>query len=136
MLTSPQLSHLKHLLGYMACFLFTAQQVTPVATSSMPCSRCGSWEGYPSWHRCENTCVNEQGTATLHSGEEIRCSKSWDDKWWFFFCNRCKNATPRIRGVLRGARLYLRMEHAHYITDSENDSCITDSENDSTPGEH
>ena len=80
--------------------------------------------------------MNEQGNATLHSGEEIRCSKSWDDKLWFFFCNRCKDARPHIIGVFRGSRIYLLMEHTDYITDSENNSYITDSENDSTPGEH
>ena len=135
MLTSPQLSHLKHLLGYMACIYFTtslmAQQEAPVAPSSMPCSRCRSWEENPSWHRCENACVNAQGIATLHNRYEIRCSKSWDNKWWFFFCNRCKNARPPIIGVLRGARIELYMEQTGYITDSENSSRSC-SESDST----
>ena len=80
--------------------------------------------------------MNAQGTATLHSGEEIRCSRSWDDKWWFFFCDRCKNARPHIIGVLRGSRIYLLMKHTDYITDSENYSYIMDTENNSTPGEH
>ena len=66
--------------------------------------------------------MNAQGIATLRSGDEIRCSKSWDDKWWFFFCNRCKNARPPIIGVLRGARIELYMEKTGYITDSENSS--------------
>ena len=69
----------------------------------------------------------------MHSGEEIRCSKSWDDKWWFFFCNKCKNIRPRIIGILRSARIYLYMgRHTNYITDSENESYYSDSETDST----
>ena len=66
--------------------------------------------------------------------EEIKCSRSWDDKWWFFFCNKCKNVRPHIIGVLRGVRIYLYMEHTDYITDSENSSwyCSSESEIDST----
>ena len=114
--------------------LLTTQYETPIFPSNMPCSRCRSWDENPSWHRCENACVNAQGTATLHSGEEIRCSRSWDDKWWFFFCDRCKNARPHIIGVLRGVRIFLYMEHTDYITDSENSSwcCSSDSAPDST----
>ena len=98
---------------------------------SMPCARCGSWEEFPSWHPCEDACANAQGTATLHTGEEIRCNKSWDGTWWFFFCNTCKQTRPHIRGVLRGARIYLRMEHTDYITDSENSSYYCSSEGES-----
>ena len=97
----------------------------------MPCARCGSWEEFPSWHPCEDACANAQGTATLHTGEEIRCNKSWDGTWWFFFCNTCKQTRPHIRGVLRGARIYLRMEHTDYITDSENSSYYCSSEGES-----
>ena len=57
------------------------------------------------------------------SGAEIRCSKSWDDTWWFFFCKTCKNARPHIIDVLRGARIHLgEHQHTDYITDSENRS--------------
>ena len=127
MLTSPQLSHLKHLLGYMACIYFTtslmAQQEAPVAPSSMPCSRCRSWEENLSWHRCENACVNAQGIATLRDGREIRCSKSWDNNWWFFYCNRCKNVRPPLIGVLRGVKIERYNEQfGTYVTDSENSS--------------
>ena len=59
----------------------------------------------------------------MNSGAEIRCSESLDDKWWFFFCKKCKNARPHIIGVLRSARIYLSQEqHTNYITDSENES--------------
>ncbi len=69
----------------------------------------------------------------MNSGAEIRCSKSWDDKLWFFFCKKCKNARPHIIGVLRSARIYLYKEqHTNYITDSENESYNSDSETDST----
>ena len=102
-----------------------------VTLSNMPCSRCRSWDENPSWHRCEDACVNAQGTATLHSGEEIRCSRSWDGTWWFFFCNQCKKVRPHIIGVLRGARIYLCTEHTDYITDSENSSRYCSSEGES-----
>ena len=64
--------------------------------------------------------MNAHGIATLLGGDEIRCSKSWDDCWWFFFCNVCKDARPPIIGVLRGARIELSMEQIRYTTDSEN----------------
>ena len=75
--------------------------------------------------------MNAQGTATLHSGEEIKCSRSWDGTWWFFFCNKCKKVRPHIIGVLRGVRIYLYMEHTDYITDSENSSWYCSSEGES-----
>ena len=85
----------------------------------------------PSWHPCENVCANAQGIAKQHTGEEIRCNKSWDGTWWFFFCNTCKRTRPQIRGVLRGARIYLRIKHTDYITDSENASYYCSSEGES-----
>ena len=75
--------------------------------------------------------MNAQGIATLRSGDEIRCSKSWDNKWWFIFCNKCKDARPPIIGVLRGARIELYVEQAVYTSDSENSS-RSRSESDST----
>ena len=86
----------------------------------MPCSSCGTWVSQPSWHRCEKKCVNYEGMM-LHTGNEIKCSKSWDDTYWFFFCDRCKTCRPRIRGVLRGARIWHSsyIGKTDYITDSE-----------------
>ena len=87
----------------------------------MPCSFCGTWASKPSWHRCDETCVNSEGVARLHTGNEIRCSRSWDDTHWFFFCDRCKTSKPRIRGVLSNVRIW----HSpcsgliDYTTDSE-----------------
>ena len=66
--------------------------------SSMPCSFCNTWDNNPSWHRCEAACVNAQGTAKLHSGDEVRCSRSWDGTWWFFFCNQCKKKQTAYHG--------------------------------------
>ena len=88
---------------------------------SMPCSSCGTWASQPSWHRCEKKCVNYEGVVKLHTGNEIKCSRSWDDTYWFFFCDRCKTGRPRIRGVLRGARIWhsSRIDNTDYITDSE-----------------
>ena len=60
----------------------------------MPCARCEAWEELPSWHLCETAAVNSQGTARLQAGEEIQCSKSWNDTWWFFFCNKCRQNKP------------------------------------------
>ena len=81
---------------------FPRQDVPPLQSSfSMPCARCGSWEEFPSWHLCETACANERGVAKLHTGEEIQCNKSWNDTWWFFFCNKCKHTRFHIRGVLR-----------------------------------
>ena len=98
----------------------------------MPCAHCGSWEASPSWHLCEKVCANAQGVAKLHTGEEIRCNKSWDGTWWFFFCNTCKLTRPQIRGVLRGARICLRRrQYTDYITDSENASYYYSSESES-----
>ena len=76
-----------------------------IILSSMPCSLCRSWDMNPSWHRCDDACVITQGTAKLHTGEEIRCSKTWDGTWWFFFCNQCKKNRPHIIGVLRRAMI-------------------------------
>ena len=92
--------------------------------SSMPCSFCNTWDNNPSWHRCEAACVNAQGTAKLHSGDEVRCSRSWDGTWWFFFCNQCKKNRPHIMGVLRKARIWHSpyLEQSDYTTDSENAS--------------
>ena len=87
----------------------------------MPCSFCGTWVPEPSWHRCEERCVNAKGVARLHYGDEINCSRSWDDTYWFFFCDQCKTSKPHIRGVLRSVRIW----HSPYIgridytTDSE-----------------
>ena len=95
-----------------------------IILSSMPCSLCRSWEMNPSWHRCDEACVITQGTAKLHTGEEIRCSKARDGTWWFFFCNQCKKNRPHIIGVLRRARI-LRCPYSgrtDYTTDSENAS--------------
>ena len=64
--------------------------------------------------------MNAHGIATLLPTDEIRCSKSWDGRWWFFFCNVCKDARPPIIGVLRGARIELSMQQTCYTTDSEN----------------
>ena len=87
----------------------------------MPCSFCGTWASKPSWHRCDETCVNSEGVARLHTGNEIRCSRSWDGTYWFFFCDRCKKSRPHIRGVLRNVRIwhcpYIGM--IDYTTDSE-----------------
>ena len=87
----------------------------------MPCSFCGTWASKPSWHRCDEMCVNSEGVARLHTGNEIRCSKSWDGTYWFFFCDRCKKSRPHIRGVLRNVRIwhcpYIGM--IDYTTDSE-----------------
>ena len=92
--------------------------------SSMPCSLCNAWDENPSWHRCDAACVDTQGTARLHSGEEIRCSRSQDGTWWFFFCNQCKKARPRIIGVLRKVRIWHSpyLGQIDYTTDSENAS--------------
>ena len=88
--------------------------------SSMPCSRCGSWETNPSWHRCDAAGVNPQGIAELHTGE-IRCSRSLDGTYWFFFCNQCKMSRPHIIGVLRNARIWHCpfSNQTDYTTDSE-----------------
>ena len=64
--------------------------------------------------------MNDHGIVTLVGGDKIRCSKSWDDSWWFFFCNVCKNGRPHIIGVLRGARIELSMGWSCYTSDSEN----------------
>ena len=95
-----------------------------IILSSMPCSLCRSWDMNPSWHRCDAACVNTQGTAKLHSGEEIRCSRSWDGTWWFFFCNQCKKIRPHIIGVLRKVRIWHSpyLGQIDYTTDSENAS--------------
>ena len=84
----------------------------------MPCSRCGSWETNPSWHRCDK--ANSQGVVKLHTGK-IRCSRSWDGTYWFFFCNHCKASRPHIIGVLRNARIWHcpSSRQTDYITDSE-----------------
>ena len=93
----------------------------PIILSSMPCSLCGSWETNPSWHRCDTACLNPQGVAKLHTGNEIRCSRSWDGTCWFFFCNRCKTSRPHIIGVLRNVRIWHNpySGKADYTTDSE-----------------
>ena len=97
---------------------------TRAILSSMPCSLCSSWDENPSWHRCDAACVNTQGTAKLHSGEEIRCSRSWDGTWWFFFCNQCKKNRPHIIGVFRKVRIWHSpyLGQIDYTTDSENAS--------------
>ena len=89
--------------------------------SNMPCSRCGSWETNPSWHRCDK--ANSQGVVKLHTGD-IRCSRSWDGTYWFFFCNHCKASRPHIIGVLRNARIWHcpYSGQTDYITDSEGPS--------------
>ena len=99
--------------------------------SSMPCSLCGSWDANPSWHRCDTMCVSPEGVAKLRPDIEIRCSRSRDDTYWFFFCDRCKNSRPHIRGVLRNVRIwrspYCRQNG--YITESEEYSyCSSDEE--------
>ena len=87
----------------------------------MPCSSCGTWVSQPSWHRCEKRCVNYEGIAKLQDGTEVKCSRSWDDTYWFFFCDRCKTGRPYIRGVLRGVKIWHSpyIDKTDYITDSE-----------------
>ena len=116
---------LEYHLRIMTVFIchYSIEQEAPVAPSSRPCSRCRSWEENPSWNRCKNACVNAQGIATLRDGREIRCSKSWDNNWWFFYCNRCKNVRPPLIGVLRGVKIERYNEQfGTYVTDSENSS--------------
>ena len=55
---------------------------------NMPCARCKTWVELPSWQLCEAAAVNSQGIATLQTGEETQCSKSWNN-WWFFLCDKC-----------------------------------------------
>ena len=87
----------------------------------MPCSLCGSWDANPSWHRCDATCVNPEGDAKLRSDTEIHCSRSRDNTYWFFFCDRCKNKRPCIRDVLRHVKIWRSpydRQNGH-ITESE-----------------
>ena len=87
----------------------------------MPCSCCRAWIPHPSWHRCEARCVDHEGKVFFYEGVEIKCSRSWDDTYWFFFCDRCKTGRPHIRGVLRGVRIWHSpyIGKTDYITDSE-----------------
>ena len=87
----------------------------------MPCSYCGAWVSQPSWHRCEERCVDHEGTVTFHEGTEIKRSRSWDDTYWFFFCDRCKKGRPHIRGVLRGVKIWHSpfMDRLEWTSDSE-----------------
>ena len=109
------------------CTLLTSQLnpllefSTPLFLSCMPCSSCGTWVSKPSWHRCEKRCVNSERVAKLQDGNEIKCSRSWDDTYWFFFCDRCKKCRPYIRGVLSGARIWHSpyLGKTDYTTDSE-----------------
>ena len=97
----------------------------------MPCSSCGTWVSQPSWHRCEKKCVSDEGVVKHHTGNEIQCSRSWDDTYWFFFCHRCKTGRPRIRGVLRNVRIWRSpyCKQNGYITESEENSyCSSDEE--------
>ena len=90
----------------------------------MPCSCCRAWIPHPSWHRCEARCVDHEGKVFFYEGVEIKCSRSWDDTYWFFFCDRCKRSRPRIIGALRGLRIYHSsfMDRLEMTSDSEQGS--------------
>ena len=92
-----------------------------VVPLSMPCSYCGTWVLEPSWHRCEERCVNAMGVARLHYGTDIYCSQSWDGTYWFFFCDQCKTSKPHILGTLRNVRIWHSplSGWTDYITESE-----------------
>ena len=118
------LSHYKIL-----CSFFGLKSCLP----SMPCSFCGAWVPEPSWHRCEERCVNAEGIARLHYGDDIHCSRSWDGTYWFFFCDQCKTSKPHIWGVLRNARIwhspyngwidYTTESEYSYFSSAEGESC-------------
>ena len=59
----------------------------------------------------------------FQEGIEIKCSRSWDGTYWFFFCDQCKKTKcrPHIRGVLRGARIWQCpvMKRPDWTSDSE-----------------
>jgi hypothetical protein len=96
----------------------------------MPCAECeaviDSWESI-SWHPCESYCVNpETWVVTLpDSQQDVRCSRSWDGSYWFFYCSECKDAA-RPAHVLRGAYICMRQVYGVpricYETDSDNES--------------
>ena len=59
----------------------------------------------------------------FQEGVEIKCSRSWDGTYWFFFCDQCKKTKcrPHIRGVLRGAKIWQCpvMKRPDWTSDSE-----------------
>ena len=73
----------------------------------------------PSWHGCDKECVNEKGAARLHNGDDIKCSRSWDDTYWFFFCDQCKTSKPHTWGVYRDVRIWHSEGRIDYTTESE-----------------
>ena len=66
-------------------------------------------------------CFNHEGIVKFHEGTEIKCSRSWDGTYWFFFCDRCKKGRPHIRGVLRGVKIWHSpfMDRLEWTSDSE-----------------